>query len=131
MRTQFRIIKVIAAVLWLSIIWGIRGVSDDVRVVFVLGFAPDFCAAIALFFDALDRNFGEDGERVSRTRVRLTVAIGVIVLLFVGELLQEYVFWGSLDRWDIAAHFAGAVSAYGLSELLLRLHHRTPKGHPR
>ncbi|MEL6107895.1 MAG: hypothetical protein AAFU85_17860 [Planctomycetota bacterium] len=51
----------------------------------------------------------------------MTVAVGVAVLLFIGELLQEYVFRGRLDVWDIAAHVAGGIVAFSASGFLLKL----------
>ncbi|HBE70421.1 MAG TPA: hypothetical protein DDW52_19905 [Planctomycetaceae bacterium] len=104
----FKIMRVIAVVCWLSIIWGIRGLSQDPTVVWVLGFAPDFFAAVALFFDAIDRTARSRGFEVIQARSNwLIVSVGVCAQLFVGELLQEYVFWGSFDWWDVAAHVVG------------------------
>ncbi len=105
-----RVVKYVAVFCWLSIIWGVRGLSDNSTVVFVLGFAPDFFASVALYFDAADRAIrGRGFAAISTKSFRWTVAIGVVVLLFVGELLQEYVLDGHFDLWDVTAHIVGAL----------------------
>ncbi|HBE71039.1 MAG TPA: hypothetical protein DDW52_23075 [Planctomycetaceae bacterium] len=83
-------------------------------------FAPDFFAAIALFFDAIDRTARARGFEVIRARSNwLIVAVGVCTLLFVGELLQEYVFWGSFDWWDVAAHVVGVGVSSAIMAVLI------------
>ncbi|HBE71822.1 MAG TPA: hypothetical protein DDW52_27070 [Planctomycetaceae bacterium] len=118
---SLKILKLSAVVCWLGIIWGIRGLSSDPTLVWILGFAPDYFAAIALFLDASDRTARASGMTTIRTpKYWLTAAVGVCILLFVGELLQEYVFWGNFDWWDVAAHAAGAASSIAILYILFQ-----------
>lgn len=113
-------VKLTSVVFWLGIIWFVRGLSEDPKVVFVLGFAPDFFAALAIYFDAADRSIRRRGyASVLGLKAQATIAIGVVVLLFIGELLQEFVFGGNMDAWDIEAHCVGALWAILVLRMIL------------
>ena len=93
--------------IWLSLVLKIRERVDSPNILFLLGFMPNFFAAIAIYFKILEIH--EKDSRLSRLlpEKAFSISLLVFVILLVGELLQEYLLNGVFDRLDLMASFIG------------------------
>ena len=104
--------------IWMSLVMIVRERVESSRLLFLLGFIPNFFAALAIFFKILE--IQEKKSRLSNFLPKKALGISILTFLILlsGELVQEFLLGGVFDVLDLFASLAGLVLSIFLYQLI-------------
>lgn len=104
----FGFIEFSALIIWLSTGLFIRRLVSEPDMLYVLGFTPNFFAAIFLMFNYF-RIENISKNKPFSYKLLLIPSLRAMALLFSGELLQKYLLDGVYDNLDLLASLVGVI----------------------